>query len=137
MTTPQQLDDFAEMLFTQAAWTPDLQAQLMDMIREPALAIMGQVIPPNDRTKAIDNIYRCAPKGWCRAEQQLAPKAVGLPSQGAVASFSLWTQPDGQPYLGLSGNHEIGTLHVYKTLALAMLAATARVWAEIIREAGL
>jgi hypothetical protein len=136
MTTAQQLEDFAVMLGDQPAWTPDLQGQLMDLIREPALTILGQTIPPNDRTQAMDNIYRCAPKGWCRAEQQLPPLVDGGPSQGCVASFALWTQPEGQPFLGLGANHEIGTLKVYKTLALAMIAATARVWAEIIRESG-
>lgn len=137
MTTAQQLDDYAERLFTDATvWTPDLQTELMDMIRGPAAAL-GQVIPPNDRTKAIDNIYRCKPKGWISAAQELRPNAAGQPSAGAVASYMLWDLSPGAANFGLTGNHEIGTLHVYKTLALAMLAALARTWAEIIRENGL
>jgi hypothetical protein len=135
-TTSQQLDDFAAMCEDAVVWTADLQGQLMDLIREPAMTLLGQTIPQNDRTKAMDNIYRCKPKGWIRAEQELAPKTAGGPSQGAVASFMLWDQPAGQAYLGLSGNHEIGIRKACSTLAVAMLAATARVWAQILREAG-
>jgi hypothetical protein len=135
-TTSQQLDAFASVCEDAPVWTADLQGQLMDLIREPAMTLLGQTIPQNDRTKAMDNIYRCKPKGWIRAEQELAPKTAGGPSQGAVASFMLWDQPAGQAYLGLSGNHEIGIRKACSTLAVAMLAATARVWAQILREAG-
>lgn len=135
-TTSQQLDDFAAVCEDSLVWTPDLQGQLMDMIREPAMTILGQTIPQNDRTKAIDNLYRCKPKGWIRAEQELAPKTAGGPSQGAVASFMFWDQPAGQAYLGLSAGHEIGIRKACSTLAVAMLAATARVWAQILREVG-
>lgn len=132
------LDAFAERLFsdpTVTAWTPDIQGELMDMIRQPALDVWGQVIPANDRRVAIDNLYRCTPKGWCQAEQTLMPKAAGQPPQGAVASYTMWDQPAGQAYLGMSA--EIGTLHIYKTLALAKTAALARTWAVIFRRAGL
>jgi hypothetical protein len=135
-TTSQQLDAFASTCEDALVWTADLQGQLMDLIREPAMTLLGQVIPQNDRTKAMDNIYRCKPKGWIRAESELAPLTAGGPSQGAVASFMLWTQPAGQSYLGLAANHEIGIRKACSTLAVAMVAATARVWAQILREAG-
>lgn len=135
-TTSQQLKDFAAMAVDAPVWTPDLQGQLMDLIREPAMTLMGQTIPPNDITKAMDNIYRCSPRGWLRNSQELAPTAAGQPSQGAVAGFTLWTQPPGQAYLGLEPGHELWCGKVCKTLAVAMLAATAVVWSEILREAG-
>jgi hypothetical protein len=135
-TTSQQLDDFATTVEDALVWTLDMQDQLMNLIREPAMTIMGQIIPPLNRASAMDNIFRSAPKGWVRAEQQLAPKTEGGPSQGAVASFSLWTQPAGQSFLGLQGNHEIGIRKACSTLAVAMVAATARTWAQILREAG-
>jgi hypothetical protein len=135
-TTSQQLDDFATVVEDSPVWTLDLQGQLMDMIREPAMTIYSQTIPPLNRSSAMDNIYRCKPKGWIRAEQELMPKVEGGPSTGAVASFSLWTQPAGQSYLGLQGNHEVGIRKACSTLAVAMLAATARVWAQILRENG-
>jgi hypothetical protein len=94
-TTSQQLDDFGTLCENGTVWTADLQGQLMDLIREPAMTLMQQTIPPNDRTKAIDNLYRCKPRGWIRAEQELAPRVAGGPSQGAVASFMLWDQPAG------------------------------------------
>lgn len=132
----QEILDFAHSLADQTAWTPDIQQQLMDFIREPALAITGQVIPPNDRTKAMDNLYRCAPKGWQRQESELPPLVENGPSQGNVAGFQKWSN-NGQPYLGLASNHELGSgPRTHKTLMLAMTAATAIVWVQIMREAG-
>ena len=135
-TTSQQLSDFADMVEDQLVWTLDLKQQLMDLIREPALTILNQTIPPLNRASAMDNIFRCKPKGWNRAEQELMPKTEGGPSQGAVASLMLWTQPPGQSYLGLQGGHEVGIKKPCSTLALAMVSATARAWAVILREAG-
>jgi hypothetical protein len=132
-TTSQQLDDFATAAENGIVWTADLQGQLMDLIREPAMSILGQTIPPNDRTKAMDNIYRCKPLGWRRAEQELGMDAQGK-FQGAVASFALWVYNPGDPYPGL--RMEVGIQKPCATLALAMLAATARVWAYILRQAG-
>jgi hypothetical protein len=135
-TTSQQLDDLATLVEDAIVWTLDLQGQVMDLIREPAMTLLGQTIPPLNRLSAMDNIFRCKPKGWIRAEQELMPKTPGGPSQGAVASFTLWDQPAGQAYMGLSANHEIGIRKACSTLAVAMLAATCRVWAEILRENG-
>lgn len=126
-TTSDQLDQFASMVENAIVWTPDLQGQLMDLIREPALTLMDQTIPPNDRTKAMDNIYRCKPKGWVRAEQELE-------GGGSVASFGHWIQSPGVSYVGLDA--EVGTLKVCNTLALAMVAATARVWSHLLQQAG-
>lgn len=135
-TTSADLDAFASRCEDALVWTPTLQSELMDLIREPALTIYQQTIPQNDITKAMDNIYRCRPTGWQLASQQLAPKTDGGPSQGAVASLMLWTQPAGQPYLGLAAGHEVGIRKPCSTLALAMIAAMARAWAVILREAG-
>lgn len=135
MTTSQDLDAFASKCEDALVWTPTLQGELMDLIREPAQTLLGQVIPPNDITKAMDNIYRCRPKGWQIASQMLAPKVAGGPSQGAVASLMLWTQSDAG-YLGLAAGHEVGIRKPCSTLALAMISATARAWAQILREAG-
>lgn len=132
-TTSQQLEDFATTCESATVWTPDLQGQLMDLIREPAMTILNQTIPANDRTKAMDNIYRCKPWDWRRAEQELGPNAQGV-SQGAVASFSLWRQDPGDPFPGLK--MEVGNTRVCATLALAMIAATARVWAYLLKQAG-
>jgi hypothetical protein len=127
-TTSQQLDDFATAAEAGTVWTLDLQQQLMDLIREPAMTLLGQTIPPLNRSSAMDNIYRCKPQGWVRAEQELPP------GQGAVAGFSLWQQNPGETFMGLK--MEVGIQKSCATLALAMLAATARVWAYILRQAG-
>jgi hypothetical protein len=126
-TTSQQLDDFASTVEAAVVWTPDIQGQLMGLIREPAFTILSQTIPANDRTKAMDNIYRCKPRGWVRAEQELE-------GGGSVASFSHWSQSPGVSYVGLDS--EVGTLKICNTLALAMVAATARVWSHILKQAG-
>lgn len=132
-TTSQQLDDFATAVENSAVWTPDTTGQLIDLITEPAMSILGQTIPPNDRTKAMDNIYRCKPLGWIRAEQELGPNAQNV-RQGAVAGFSLWRQDAGETMPGLK--MEVGIQKPCATLLLAMVASTARVWAYILRQAG-
>lgn len=135
-TTSQQLDDFATTIENTLVWTPDMTGQLIDLITEPAMSIFGQTIPPNDRTKAMDNIYRCKPMGWIRAEQELMPKADGTRS-GAVAGFSLWAPDDySNPASNFGLKMEVGIQKPCTTLLLAMVAATARVWAYILRQAG-
>jgi hypothetical protein len=132
-TTSQQLDDFAAKCEAADVWTADLQTELMDLIREPVKALQGWDLPANDRTKAMDNIYRCKPRGWTRAEQELGMDAKGQP-QGGVASFALWELDQGDPYPGL--RMEVGIQKPCRTMALAMLSATARVWAYLLRQAG-
>lgn len=134
-TTSKQLDDFGARCEAATVWTADLQTELMDLIREPAMTLLGQAIPPNDRTKAMDNIYKCKPKGWIRAEQELGMDMQGK-FQGAVASFAHWVYDPaaGDTYPGLRA--EVGIQKVCKTQALAMIAATARVWAYLLKGAG-
>lgn len=132
-TTSQQLDNFATAAENGTVWTADLQGQLMDLIREPAMSILGQTIPPNNRAAAMDNIYRCKPLGWIRAEQELGPNVQNV-RQGAVASFALWVYDDNLKMPGL--RQEVGIQKPCATLALAMLAASARVWAHILRQTG-
>lgn len=126
--TSADLEAFAVRCRGEAAWTPDLQQELMDLIREPAMATCGQRIPPNDRTKAMDNLYRCKPTAWLRWEQE-------QPGKANVAGFQLWRQDLGDAAVNLKVDLSSGPVP-YSTMMLAMTAATALVWAHLLKEIG-
>lgn len=124
MTTPQDLENFAVSLRAMSRWTPTIQQQLMDLIREPAMTWRGQLIPPNNPAVAMDNLFRCRPTRW-----DMGMEAVGNQAQ---ARFRLWYQSLTDTAVRLHCEVTSGDLPL-TTNALALTAATARVWAFIER----
>lgn len=127
MTTPEQLDQFAISLRSKSAWTPDIQQQLMDLIREPAMQYRGQLIPPNDRTKAMDNLFRCRPTQW-----NMDFTSIG---HECICYFRLWYQSLSDTQVVCHEGVSSGELPYYSG-ALAIAAGTAAVWAYIMRMGG-
>jgi hypothetical protein len=96
----------------------------MGLIRGPALEWRGQLIPANDRTKALDNLFRCKPTAW-----DMGMESVGLQCQ---ARLRLWYQSLSDTAVRLHVEVTSGDLPL-TTNALALTSAIARTWALIIR----
>jgi hypothetical protein len=118
------LEDFAVSLRSKSVWTPDIQQQLMDLIRGPAMIYRGQIIPPNDRTKALDNLFRCKPTAW-----DIGMESIGFSCQ---ARLRLWYQSLNDTAVRLHVEVTSGDI-VLRSNALALTAALARTWALIVR----
>jgi hypothetical protein len=127
-TTPQQLDDIADRANALAAWDQALLAELYPLLIEPFQTIYGFTLRPYQPGVVTDNLYRLRPRDWARSEQDLGSRP------GSVAGFSLWRQDEGEAMPGLKMEMFNGL--TCPTLAIAMLAATAKVWAYILRQAG-
>jgi len=134
MTTPEQLEQFALSLHAQRTWTASIQETLMNLIRDPAMFYRGQIIPANDRTKALDNLFRCKPTLW-----DMGMESIGLQCQ---ARLRLWYQSPTDASVRLHVEVVSGDIFnpaalnpspFYATNALALTAAIARTWAHIIR----
>lgn len=124
MTADEALEQFAISLRAERVWTPDIQEHLMGLIRGPALEWRGQLIPANDRTKALDNLFRCKPTAW-----DMGMESIGLQCQ---ARLRLWYQSLSDTAVRLHVEVISGDLPL-TTNALALTSAIARTWALIIR----
>lgn len=127
MTSSADLEAFAIRLRAQRVWTPDIQQELMDLIREPAMTCLGQLIPANDRTKAMDNLFRCKPTAW-----DLGMESVGLQ---CTARLRKWYQSLTDTQVTLHDEVTSGDLPLC-TNALAVTAALARTYAYLLRNIG-
>lgn len=121
-TYPDDLRAFAISLRAERVWTPDIQEKLMTLIRPVAMIVLGQLIPPNDRTKAMDNLFRCKPTAW-----DLGMESVGLQCQ---ARLRLWGQALGEDHVQLHEEVTSGDIP-YCTNALAVTAAIALTYAHL------
>lgn len=131
MTESQQLDDLATQVESATAWSRSLITAIHPLVRQASLDLQQRDIGPLDNS-VTDNIYRMRPRGWVQAEQGL-----GLNGGRGVASFALWTQGPGDAHLGGLGlKMEVGIQRDCATVALAMLSASARVWAYLLRQVG-
>lgn len=121
-TYAADLRAFAVSLRAERVWTPDIQERLMNLIRPVAMTVLGQRIPPNDRTKALDNLFRCKPTAW-----DLGMESVGLQCQ---ARLRLWYQAPTDAAVTLHEEVTSGEVP-YCTNALAVTAAIALTYAHL------
>jgi hypothetical protein len=124
MTTSDDLEQFALKLRSQRFWSAAIQEDLMYLIREPAMFYRGQIIPPNNRAVAMDNLFRSKPTAW-----DIGMESVGLQ---CYARLRLWYQSPSDTGVRLHVEVISGDLPL-ATNALALTAAIARTWALIIR----
>jgi hypothetical protein len=132
-TTSAQVKDIFDRACALTAWDQSLLAELYPLLEEPFETFYSWTLAPYQPGVVTDNLYRLKPRGWSRNEQDLGPKSDGSP-QGSVAGFSLWKYDTAEKMWGLTTEMYSGQTH--PTIAVAMLAATAKVWYEILEAAG-
>lgn len=131
-TTSAQVQDVFNRVMALTAWDQQCLADLYALLVEPMQTLYGRTLAPYQPSVVTDNIYRLRPPGWLRNGQELPPNAAGA-YPGAVAGFSLW---QASPTVGMGLTTEMYSGKVHPTLAVAMLAATAKLWYELLATAG-